>query len=62
MEAMIDMTEFEKQLRAEVANAEAGAERAFASFRDTDAHPNSSEYQLTKSLALMAGGVYTGLT
>lgn len=59
---MIDMTEFEQKLRAEVAEAEANAERAFASFRETDAHPNSTEYQMVKTMTMMAGGVYTGLT
>lgn len=44
------------------AEAEANAQHAFAFFRETDAHPNSSDYQMTKSNALMSGGVYTGLT
>lgn len=59
---MIDLTEFEKPLRAAVAEAEASAEQAFASLREHGAHPNSGEYQMVKALALMSAGVYTGLT
>jgi hypothetical protein len=59
---MMDMSEFEKQLRAEVAAAEASAEQAFASLREHSGHPNSGEFQMMKSFALMTGGVYTGLT
>lgn len=58
----MEMNEFEKQLRAEVAEAEASAESAFTSLRECIAHPNSGEYQMMKSLALMSGGIYTGLT
>lgn len=59
---MTEMPQFEEQLRAAADEAEASAKRAFKAFGATDAHPNSTEYQMMKSMALMAGGVFTGLT